>query len=397
MRENDFALEAAILTTDLEFLWLDFNNIDTRVLFSDKFDGFGHLRLIRHRSRCKDGKLWRIICENIEKFPCGLGISIFTESSRLIDEQNDIFFVKHTNIDSLFSVFSFMLHDVNLLGIVVMMVEHFIGTMKIRNDKIHIFLVSARPWVDNSGVKVCGFFDGSFHRCKGEFLLFVVSVPADLDSDWTDETRVNNLHFGVLLVNKLALVDKFWQCNWSAGLSTANHSLVKDKSGLINRTLITECAFNSLYEFNLTVIGLDIKRREELVIVGVIDKLRVLDHDNLVIILVVLLQSLDAILQIQYQSLGHLHLLWVVHKTFSPEMRKNPHDLYQNVYQLKNLWIVDLLVHLVLSNVISHVKKCHQLHLQLFVLQSELHLHALHWVWFHHQFNVLLEVVFHDL
>jgi hypothetical protein len=95
--------------------------------------------------------------------------------------------------------------------------------------------------------------------------------------------------------------------------------------------------------------------------------------------------------------LGHLHLLWVVHKTFSPEMRKNPHDLYQNVYQLKNLWIVDLLVHLVLSNVISHVKKCHQLHLQLFVLQSELHLHALHWVWFHHQFNVLLEVVFHDL
>lgn len=77
-------------------------------------------------------------------------------------------------------------------------------------------------------------------------------------------------------------------------------------------------------------------------------------------------------------------------------MRKNSHNLYQNINELKNLGIVYLLVDLILTNVISDIEKCHQLYLQLFVFKAELNLHSLHRVGLHHQINILLKVVFHD-
>ena len=51
MWENDLTLEAAILTTDLEFFGLDFDNIESGVFLSYKFNSFGHLLPIGHGGR----------------------------------------------------------------------------------------------------------------------------------------------------------------------------------------------------------------------------------------------------------------------------------------------------------------------------------------------------------
>ena len=151
-----------------------------------------------------------------------------------------------------------MLHNINLFLSVVMMVEHLICTIQIGNNQVDIFLISARPGVDDSGVKISILFDGSLHSSEGEFLFFVVSIPTHLNSHWTNEARIHQLHFGVFLVHEFTLIDKLWQGDWSACFSTADHSFVEHQSWILDWAFFIKGAFNGLNKVNLTLIWFDI-------------------------------------------------------------------------------------------------------------------------------------------
>lgn len=300
VRENNLSLETAVLTADLEFLGLHLEHLQIRVPSFDKFNCVYEFLLIWHGCWGKNGEFRGVIGQDIEEFSGCLGICVLTECGGLIDKENDILSVQHTNVHGLFSLFSFILHDLLLLLGVVVVVQHFMGTMEIWNDKINDFLISTGPRINNSGIKVCGLFDWSLHRCKGEFLFFVVSISSYLHSHRSDQTRINYLHFRVFLVNQFTLIYQLWQGDWSTGLTTTNHSFVKDKSRVLNWALFIKGAFYGLDELDLAVVRLDVQSREKSVIVCVIHQLRVLNHDYFVVIFVVILKPFNAILEIQY-------------------------------------------------------------------------------------------------
>ena len=100
-----------------------------------------------------------------------------------------------------------MLHNILHNTLLLMLVQHLIGAMRIRDDEIDYLLVSATPTVDDSGVVVKLILYGFLHSCQGELLLFVVAVTTDLDSHGTDEASIDDLKVVVLSVERLAIAD----------------------------------------------------------------------------------------------------------------------------------------------------------------------------------------------
>ena len=78
-------------------------------------------------------------------------------------------------------------------------------------------------------------------------------------------------------------------------------------------------------------------------------------------------------------------------------MAENPHHLDEDVDQFEDFGLVDLLADLVFADIVGDVEEGDQLQLQLFLLEAELHLHALQRVRLHHQLDVLLEISPHNL
>lgn len=87
-----------------------------------------------------------------------------------------------------------------------------------------------------------------------------------------------------------------------------------------------------MYELDLTFIRLDIESREKSIKVSVINKLGIFDNDSFVGVVIVILQSFDAKLEIEDESGRYLYLLAFVYKAGPFQMRKDPHNLYQDVY-----------------------------------------------------------------
>lgn len=233
------------------------------------------------------------------------------------------------------------------------------GTIEIWNNQINDLLVSTWPAVDDPWIKILLFFDGTLHGSQCELLFLVVRIPTDLDPDGADEAGVKNLELGVLLVDQLALVHQFRKGNRSTGLTTADHGFVQDQSRSLDWPLIIKGALYSLDEIDLTVVGLDVQSREKLVVVRVINQFRVLYHQHLVVVLVILLQPFYAVFQIQDQRRRDLNLLGVVDETLTPKMGVNPDYLDQDVDQLENLGIVYFLIDFVFPDVVCHIEKCH--------------------------------------
>jgi hypothetical protein len=59
--KDDLSLEAAVLTTDLEFLRVHFDYLQIRVLSLDELDSLGKLLGLRHSGRGEDGQPGRIV------------------------------------------------------------------------------------------------------------------------------------------------------------------------------------------------------------------------------------------------------------------------------------------------------------------------------------------------
>ncbi len=51
-----------------------------------------------------------------------------------------------------------MFHDIFFFFGVDMIIEHFVGAVKIRDDEIYDFFISAAPTVDDSGVMIAIIF-----------------------------------------------------------------------------------------------------------------------------------------------------------------------------------------------------------------------------------------------
>ena len=201
MREDDISFERAILTTNLKLFRLNLNNSQIRIFLSYQFNSFCQLFHWRHSSWGKNGQLGRIVGKDIEKFSGCNWVSCFTKSCRFINKKNNILSVNLTYSNWSFSVESFMFHDIFFLCCIFLLIKHGKGTVKIRDQQINNFLVFATPTVNYSWIVVIIIFDGLFHSCKGKLLLFVVAVSTDLNSHWTDQTRIQNLKIFVLVVN----------------------------------------------------------------------------------------------------------------------------------------------------------------------------------------------------
>lgn len=77
-------------------------------------------------------------------------------------------------------------------------------------------------------------------------------------------------------------------------------------------------------------------------------------------------------------------------------MREYPHNLNQYINQLKYLRIINLLIDLILSDIVRHIEERHQFDLEFLMFETKLDLHPVHRVGFHHELDVLLEVVLDD-
>ena len=66
--------------------------------------------------------------------------------------------------------------------------------------------------------------------------------------------------------------------------------------------ILVECVLDSSNKLNLTRIGLDVKSREESIIVGIIDQLGIVNDYSFIGILVVVFQPFDTHFEIQNKS-----------------------------------------------------------------------------------------------
>ncbi len=201
MREDNFSLETAILATNLKLLRFDLIDLKFRILSSNQLNSVCKLRLIRHSSRCQNGKFGRIVGKNIKQFPSRFRISILTKSSRLINKQYNILSIKNTNINRLFSILFLMIQYLKFLLIIIMMIKHLICTMQIRNYQVHNLLIPTWPTVNHSRIEITILLDRTLHSSEGELLLLVIRVTTHLHSHWTDQARIKHLHLGILLVH----------------------------------------------------------------------------------------------------------------------------------------------------------------------------------------------------
>ena len=88
-------------------------------------------------------------------------------------------------------------------------------------------------------------------------------------------------------IKQLTLMHQLRQSQRGAGFSTTNHSSVEDKGRSSDVTSFVEGFLDCLDELDLRVIGFDVEGGEELIVVGVVDQLRVLDDDCLVCVVIV--------------------------------------------------------------------------------------------------------------
>ena len=188
-----------------------------------------------------------------------------------------------------FPVGDFVPHDILFLVVECVPVEHFVGAVRVGDDQVDHFFVFAAPAVDDPGVVVVFVLDGLLHRGQRELLVLVVAVPAHLHSHRTDQAGVEHLQAVVLAVEQLALVDQLREGERGAGFSAADHGAVEDEGGPCEVSPFVEGALHCLDELDLAVVGLDVERGEELIVVGVVDQFGVLDDDCLVGVVVVLL------------------------------------------------------------------------------------------------------------
>ena len=148
--------------------------------------------------------------------------------------------------------------------------------------------------------------------------------------------------------------------------------------------ILVKCVLDSPNKLNLTGIWLDVKCREESIIVGIIDQLRVVNDYSFIWIFVVVFQPFDTHFEIQNESrrnfdcVGATLFLVAGVKAFTSKFIEDPHDFYQNVDKLENLGFFNFLFLLIFSDIVSHIEESHQLHLEFLMLQSKLNLHPFH-------------------
>lgn len=171
--------------------------------------------------------------------------------------------------------------------------------MQIGDHKIYILVIDAAPTVHYSRVEVLVIEDRTLHSCQSESLFLAVAVATNLHAHRADETRVEDLKSVICGFGELTVAEELRKCQRSTGLTTADHSAVEDESWLHNGTIFLECLLDSLYELDLTRVGLDVESGEESVVAGVIDQLRMFDDDCLVGVVVVFLEVFDAEFEVE--------------------------------------------------------------------------------------------------
>jgi hypothetical protein len=147
----------------------------------------------------------------------------------------------------------------------------------------------------------------------------------------------------------------------------------------------------------LTGVGFDVEGGEEFVVVGVVDKFGIADDDCFVGVLIVLLESFDAKLKVEHESGGYFYFLAAVCEAGALVVGEDADYLDEDVDELEDFSLIYLLVDFVLADVVGHVEESDQLQLELLEFESELHLHPLQRVGLHHQLDIFLEVLLHDL
>lgn len=300
-------------------------------------------------------------------------------------------------MDNVFSVGVFVFHDVFFFFGEGFVVEHFVGAVEVRNDEVNNFFVPAAPRVNNPGVEVSIVLDAFFHGCQGKLLLLVIAVAADLHSHRPDQAGVHHLQLVVPVVQQFALVDQLGQGQRGTGLTAADHGPVEDEGGSGEGAFFIEGTLDCLDEFDLAGVGLDVEGGEEAVVVGVVDQFGVANDDGFVGVLVVFFEGLDAEFEVSDEGGGDFNFLAAVDEAGALVVGEDAYDFEEDVDEFEDFGLVYFLGDFVLADVEGHVEEGDQFQLQLLQLEAELHLHAFHRVRLHHQLDVLLEVVLHDL
>jgi hypothetical protein len=203
-----------------------------------------------------------------------------------------------------------------------------------------------------------------------------------LDPHGTNETAVEDLKVLILVIQQFDFVYEAAQGDRGAGFAAADHGVVEHKQRVADGALLhVEGLLDSLDELDLALVGVDVEGGEVGVVDGVVHQFGVVDDDLLVGVLVEVLESLYAHLEVEDEGGGDLHNWGLLLLVLAGEVEAFPSvpvvdadNLEEGVDELEGFRFIDILFFLIFADVVGDIEKGDKFELYLFLSEPEIFL-----------------------